>query len=117
MVLRQAHQNVSIGWPDGRGGTVGKIDAAVRQANIVDDAADLIRRNLIANGLFHQVSQSRGLFNACSSARPQMQFELAAVDSREEVLAQPGDQQHKRSKANCKEADDKRATMMQAALQ
>jgi hypothetical protein len=55
--------------------------------------AELIARDLAANGPLHQVADARGLLDAGSGLGAQMQFELAGIRGREEILAQPGVQQ------------------------
>ena len=56
MFRSQADQNVGV-RRSGRGGiAVRKVDAAVRQADVVDDAGDFAGRNLLAYEAFNAVT-------------------------------------------------------------
>ena len=88
----QGHKDVGVRCPDRRGIAVREIDAAVGQADVVDDALRLRRRNLLSNRLLNQIAKVGGLFNAHSRRSTQMKLESAAVYAGEEVLAQPGNQ-------------------------
>src|SRR6266853_6504669 len=68
---------------------VGKIDTAVGQANVVDDAAQLLRRHLLADFVFHSVTQSSGFFNTRSGWGAHVQREFAGIHRGEKVLSQP----------------------------
>src|SRR6185437_13447118 len=88
----QVYQNVRIRGADGGGAAVGEIDAAVRNANVVNYAFHFAGGDLFANGIFDQVTDSRGLLDASASAGADVQFELAAVNRGEKVFADPGNQ-------------------------
>src|SRR5438552_17769216 len=90
---------MGIGRPCGSGIAVGKIDAAVRQSDIVDNACNLIGRNLLAIETLDAVRETCGLLNARAGASTDMQFELTRVNFEEEVTTQPGQEQNGRSDA------------------
>ena len=117
MVRVQADQNVGVRRSGGGGIAVGEVDAAVGQADVVDDAGDFARWNLLTYEALDPVAEARGLFDSRAGPRPQMQFELSGVDARKEIPAQPGNQKHERAHAHHCKAPQKRGAVMQAALQ
>src|SRR6476646_2338108 len=68
---------------------VGKIDAAIGQANVIYDAAQLLRWDLLSNFIFHAVTRGSGFFNAGSSWSTHMECEFAGIHRREKILSQP----------------------------
>ena len=113
----QRDQNVGIGGAGRRGVAVRKIDAAVGQADVVDDAGYFARRNLFAYEAFDPVAKTRGLFNSRAGPRAQVQLELSGVDPGKEIPSQPGHQEHERAHADRSKAPQERAAVMQAAFQ
>src|SRR5260221_6152893 len=89
MLRRECDHNVGILGSNRGRIAVRKIDAAVRQANVIDDAAQLLRRYLLADFIFHAVTQSSGFFNARSGWGAQMQREFASIHRWEKILSQP----------------------------
>ena len=59
MILGQLDQDVGVAGADGRGIAVGKIDAAVGQPDVVDDADEFGLRNLLADDRFHAGRKAR----------------------------------------------------------
>src|SRR5437879_4809271 len=90
MFGRERDHNVRVFGPDWSRTAVGKIDAAVRQSNVVDNPAELGRRYLVANIGFHAITNGGRLFNTHSSRSAKMQCEFATVHGWEEILSQPG---------------------------
>ncbi len=70
MLLRQRDQDVGVVGADGRRSAVGQIDAAVGQADVVDDAVNFFVRNLLADRPL-DVGRRAPLFLrcACGAAR------------------------------------------------
>jgi hypothetical protein len=67
---------------------VGHVDAADAEADIVDDAVQLIGRNDLVNRFADPVGEFCGFFDPCTGLRPHMHLDLSAIDAWEEVLAQ-----------------------------
>src|SRR5271167_3022134 len=97
VILGQADENVRICRSNGSGVAIRKIDAAIGQTDVVDDAVDFLRRDLLADRSLNQISQSGCLLNTSSRTRAQMQFELTCIDRGEKILTQPRNQKRKRS--------------------
>ena len=93
MLRLQVDQNVGVHGSDRRRGAVRHVDGAVRQADIIDDAGDFLRRNDALDGGLDQIAQARGLLDARAGLGAEVQIELAGVGGREEILAEPGNQQ------------------------
>src|SRR6185369_5268812 len=87
----QAHEDVGVGGADGRGRAVAQVDAAVGQADVVDDAVQLRGGNLPADLRLHEVAELRRLLDARPRAGAEVQLELAGVHEGEEVLPQERD--------------------------
>ncbi len=62
--------------------------SAVGKSQIVDDVRHLTLRNHLADRRLDRVAQRRGFLDAGAGARAQVQLDLAAVDGREEILAE-----------------------------
>src|SRR5277367_6478653 len=92
MLGRERYKNVCVRRAHGCRVAVGKINAAIRQTNVVDDALDLRRRNLLPNRPLDQVAKVGGFFNAHYRGSTHMKLESAAVNAGEEVPAEPGNQ-------------------------
>ena len=99
----QGHENVGVRRSNRCRVTVGKIDAAVRQANVVNDVVDFACRNLLSNRLFDLITKIGCFFNAHSGGSTQMKLKSAAVHAGEEVLAQPGKENYERAQAASEE--------------
>src|SRR3981189_3562258 len=80
-----------------------KIDAAVGQSYVVNNAWALRCRNLLSNRLLDLIAQVSRFFDAHSGWSPHMQFESAAIYAGKEVPSQPGNQNRKRAETTRKE--------------
>src|SRR5437016_2675884 len=85
-------QDFRVTTGDGFSITVRKIDSAGRQANIIEDAAELRRRYDAANPVFRLVCNTRSFFDASAGLGSQMESKLASVNRRKEVLPQTAGQ-------------------------
>ena len=88
VVRLQADQDVGVRDADRARVVVGHVDAADAEADIVDDAVQLIGRDDLVDGLADPVGELGGLFDPRAGLRPHMHLDLPAVDAREEVLTQ-----------------------------
>src|SRR5260370_14344535 len=89
MLGGESDHNIRIFCSDWRRTAVGKIDAAIRQPDVVDNPAELARWYLVANLGFHAVTKGGRLFNAHTGGGTKMQREFATVHRWEEILSQP----------------------------
>src|SRR6267143_3129016 len=89
MLGGESYHNVGIFCADWCRTAVGKIDAAIRQSDVVDNPSELGRRYLVANLGFHAVTQGGRLFNTHTGRGTKMQCEFATVHGWEEILSQP----------------------------
>ena len=110
----QCHKNVGIRSAHRRGIAVGKVDAAVGEAYVVDHVLDLACRNLFPNCPLNLIAEVCRLFNTHSRRRMHVQFERAAVHARKEVLAEPRNQHHKRADTKHEERSQKDSPVMKA---
>src|SRR2546428_11239953 len=92
MLRRERDHDVRILRPDRSRIAVGKIDTAIGQANVIDDAGKLLRRDLLADFVFHAVTQRSCFFNAHFGWGSQGQRKLATIHRWEKVLSQPREQ-------------------------
>jgi hypothetical protein len=70
MVCLKADQDVGVLDTDRARIVVGHVDAADAEANIVDDAVELVRRNDLVDRLADAVGELGGLFDPRTSLRP-----------------------------------------------
>ena len=84
----QLNENFRIGCSDGAGIAVRQIDAAVRNADIVEKSGDLFLWNGFANGAIHLIRKARGFFDAQAGACAQVQADLPGVHFRKEIAAE-----------------------------
>ena len=118
MVIRgQTHKNVSVRRPHRGRIAVRKIDAAIGQTYVVNDALHLFGRNLPPNGLLDLVTKVGGFFNSHSGGSSEMKFEGASVHTGEEIAPQPGDQNGQRAEAAGEEHNQECTPMLEASLQ
>ena len=97
--------------PSDAGRAVQVVDAAVGQADIVEDVIEFVRRDLAADAGFHQVAEARGLFDACAGLGANVQKELTVVGGGEEVLTEPWDQTARREAQHQKARNEDEATV------
>ena len=98
---------IGVSGTNGGRGAVGlKIDATVRNADIVDDRGQIIRREIwrrISSSM--RSTNGRRFLDARAGGRTQMELELAAIDAGEKIL--PHQRQEREGKnAGREEADD-----------
>src|ERR1700676_328110 len=93
VLRRERDHNVRISGSDRRRTAVGKVDAAIRQSNVVDHSRELGGWYLIADLGLHAVTQCGRLFDTQAGGGSEMQREFAAIHGWEEVLSQPRVQQ------------------------
>ena len=89
VILFERNQDVGVRRADHAAVVVSRVDAAVGQAHVVDDAVQFARRNLPADRLIDQIADARGLLDAGSGLGAEVQAELAVVAGREEILPKP----------------------------
>ena len=90
MLRGKSDHNVRIFRSDWRRTAIGKIDAAIRQSDVVDHPSELGRRYLVANLGFDAVTQGGRLFDTHTGRGAKMQCEFATIHGWEEILSQPG---------------------------
>ncbi len=113
----QGHKNVGIRCADRGRIAVREIDAAIRQAYVVNDVVDFACRNLLSNRLLDLITQIRRFFNAHSGRSTQVKFERAAVNTGKEVPAQPRNQNCQRTETTCKERNQESAPVVETSFQ
>ena len=111
MLRRERDHDVRILRPNRSRIAVGKIDTAIGQANVIDDAGKLLRRDLLADFVFHAVTQSSCFFNAHSGWGSQVQRKLATIHRWKKVLSQPREQSEG-EEAGREEAGNKNAAVI-----
>src|ERR1700759_4420935 len=114
MLGGQSHHNVGIRSPNRGRIAVREIDAAVGQTNVVDDALDFAGRYLPSDRLLDLIAKVGRLFNPHSGRSTHMKLESSTVHAREEVLAQPGNQNYKRTQTTREECNQEDAPVMEA---
>src|SRR5258708_21037723 len=92
--------------------TIRKIDAAVGQSYVVNNALDLRCRNLLSNRPLDLIAQVSRFFDAHSGWSPHMQFESAAIYAGKEVPSQPGNQNRRRTQTTRKEHNQENSAVM-----
>ena len=85
MIPFQTNQDITVLRADASGITVGSINAANRQSNVVDDRPELRRGNGLPNAMLDVIEQSRRFFNPSADWGSNMQTDLPRVDGREEI--------------------------------
>ncbi len=64
VVNAERHQDIRIRGTHGSSIQIGRVDAAVRQADIVDNVGDLARRKLSPNRSLDKITEASGLFDS-----------------------------------------------------
>ena len=77
VVRGERDHDVGIGRAHRRRVAVNGVNAAVGQADLVQDVEQLVAGDLAADGFLHQVADAGGLFDAGPGLGAQMQLELA----------------------------------------
>src|ERR1700676_357889 len=113
----QTHHNVGIRTAHRRRIAVGEIDAAVGQADVVDDVLDFARGNLTSNRVLNPIAKIGRFFNAHSGGSTHMKLETAGVNAGKEIAAQPRDQNYQGAEAARKKRNQENAPMMETSFQ
>ena len=94
-VLALAHrdQHVAVEGADGAGVVVARVDAAGRQADVVDDAGDLLAREQLAKLRLDAADERRHLLDAGAGGRADMDAQGRRLDLGEEVATELRQQQ------------------------
>ena len=82
------HENLGVRRANCAGVAVAEIDAAVWQANVVQDGDNFVPGNHLANRLIHLVGQARRFLDTKTSASAHVEANLAGVNAREEITTQ-----------------------------
>ncbi len=80
-------EDFAVGVRDGRVGAEGEVDAAVGQADVVEDELGFVRRDDGADVALDGGEVLLGILQAQTHGRVDMQAHLAGIDVGEEVLA------------------------------
>ena len=86
VALLERDQRIAVLGADGASVLVGHVDAAERQADVVDDVVDLRRRDDAAHRLLDELEEARGLLDARAGLGAHVHQDLPGVDRREEIL-------------------------------
>src|SRR5665213_928237 len=117
VLRRQCHHNVCIRSPDWRRIAVREINAAVRQANIVDDAVHFGRRDFLPDRILDEITQKSRILDTHTGWPAHVKLEAAGINGRKEILTEPRNNRGKRSEAGCKESKQKGTAAVKATLQ
>src|SRR5260370_11403704 len=99
----QLNEKFRVGAPDGAGVAVGEVDAAVRQADIVEDRGQLVLRDGFADDAVYLVGEARCFLNAQARASAHVQSDLSGVNLWKEIAAENSDE-HDRETAKSQKA-------------
>ena len=116
MICAKRDQDFRIGVAHGLAVAIGQIDAAGRQADVVQNSAELRSRDYSSNDVFGAACDARGFLDARAGLRPKMKTELAGIHGGKEVLTQPGDKQQA-GQAKSKQARGEQFAVIEAELQ
>src|SRR5439155_25568347 len=92
MFWLERDQDLRIEIAHGFAIAIRKIDSAGRQADVVENAAELRSWYHLANHVFRLTSHARRFLDARACLGPQVEAQLAGVDCRKEVLPQTADE-------------------------
>ncbi len=90
----QLDENLRVGTPDRAGVAISEVDAAVRQADIVEDRGQLVFGDGVANDSVDLVGETRRFLDAQTGTSAHVQANLSGVNLRKEVTPQNADEQH-----------------------
>src|SRR2546423_4508819 len=116
MLRGERDDDVCVLGANGSRVAVGKIDTAIRQADVVDDAGEFLRRYHLPDFAFHSITQSSCFLNASARWRAEVHGELSTVHGWKKVLSQPWDQTEG-EKTGHEEASNKYAAMTDKRFQ
>src|SRR5258708_25468346 len=89
MVRFEGNRDGRVACADQAGGGVHEIDAAEGQPDVVENGVCLECREVAADGVLDEIDQPGGLLDARTGFGTQMEDELTAIGTAEEVLAYP----------------------------
>src|SRR5260370_7921387 len=115
-LLLELDKNFRVGAPDGAGVAVGEVDAAVRQADIVEDRGEFVLRDGFTDDAVYLVGEARGLLDAQSGASAHVQANLPGIHVRKEIAAENADEQNGQN-AKCQETRGEEHWRMQGDTQ
>ena len=113
VVRLEADQDVGVLDADRPRVVVGHVDAADAEADVVDDAVQLIGRNDLVDRFADPVGELGGLLDPRAGLRPHMDLDLPAIDAREEVLAEVGSKRE-REQGEAHEPGDQLGAVVQS---
>ena len=96
VAVLQRHQDDAVVDADRRAVGEGKIVGACRQADVVDDQVAVALGDGLADLVLDLLEQPLGRLDARAGRRADMELDAAAVDHREEVAADHGEQRARR---------------------
>src|SRR5467141_3657685 len=112
----QLNEDFRVGTSDGAGVAVGEVDAAVGQADVVENRRQFVFRNGFPDDAIDLVGETRRFFNAQSGASTHVQTDLAGIDIGEKIAAKHADEQEGES-AKRKKADGEEPGRMERKAQ
>src|ERR1700731_1337677 len=93
MVLRRERtKDLGVGIPNGSAIAIREVDAAGGQADVIEDAAHLRRRNLRTDVAIDCVHLARGLLDARAGFGTDVQAKLSRVNGGKEVASKHRDE-------------------------
>ena len=93
VILFELHQNFAISRADGGTVAIGQVDAAGRQADVVQRHVQFLGWNCVAYRFFNLFKDLGRLFKSCASRGTDVKSELTGINRREEILSDKRDQQ------------------------
>src|ERR1700722_5208802 len=92
MIFIKLDEDFAVGRAESAGVAVTKIDAGIRDAEVVEKGLQFVRGNGLANRGVDLVGQPRGFFDAQAGARAEVHADLAGVNFGEEITAEDEEQ-------------------------
>ena len=96
-------EDVRVGRADYTGVRVGKIDTGIGQADVIEDAIEVLGGNFLANGGLDLVAQLGRFLHAQTSLGADVELEFARINRGEKVLTEERNQRHAAKTAREKE--------------
>src|SRR5713226_7926768 len=115
-LLLELDKNFRVGAPDGAGVAVGEVDAAVRQADIVEDGGELFLWDGFTDDAVYLVGEARSFLDAQTGASAHVQTNLSGIHVRKEIAAENADEQNGQN-AKCQETCGEEHWRMQGDTQ
>ena len=105
VLFLERDQDLAVHRADRRGIAQRDVNAAIWQADIVENDIDLIVADDLADGRFDLREILLGLLDPCPRRRADMQAHLAGIDLRKEIHPEPGKQKARRDDQQREERD------------